>query len=264
MNTKYEFTGETMQLGEHTLRRIRALKDFYAVNAGMVGGWIEKEENLSEEGNCFVFGEAKAYGNSRVEDDAILFEDAEIFGEAHMKQHAIAAGYSKVFGNAYMNDDTCISGYATLSGFASVQDHALIEGRARIEGDVTLVANAQISGNAHIQGRTYIGCISQIGNNADIRSTADCIHISNIGMNGYHITFYKGIGKQIFVCTMLDLIQGDPSGDSIRVWEMPIDEFMSAVKQAYMDNEYKDIYCMAAEMVKLRMGFKPAKIEKLK
>ena len=49
---KYEFTGETKTIdfcGRFiTLKRIRRIKD------GFIGGWIEKEENLSHKGICFV------------------------------------------------------------------------------------------------------------------------------------------------------------------------------------------------------------------
>lgn len=55
---KYEFTGETKIRCGITLHRIRALKDFGVVCAGDIGGWIEKESNLSHEGNCWVYGEA--------------------------------------------------------------------------------------------------------------------------------------------------------------------------------------------------------------
>ena len=46
MGPKYEFTDETMNYDGHTLHRIRHLSD------DKLGGWIEKEENLSQEGNC--------------------------------------------------------------------------------------------------------------------------------------------------------------------------------------------------------------------
>ena len=46
---KYEFTGETKVFDEVTFNRIRRLSD------GLVGGWLEKESNLSHEGECFVY-----------------------------------------------------------------------------------------------------------------------------------------------------------------------------------------------------------------
>lgn len=70
---KYDFTGETLKWYGRTLKRIRALKDFRGVKAGDIGGWIEKEENLSHEGDCWVYDKAKVYGR------------AEVYGEAEIK-----------------------------------------------------------------------------------------------------------------------------------------------------------------------------------
>ena len=54
---KYEFTGETRKIQlmfrTVTLHRIRAVISFGLVDAGELGGWIEKEENLSHEGKAW-------------------------------------------------------------------------------------------------------------------------------------------------------------------------------------------------------------------
>ena len=44
---KYKLTDECITIGEHKLYRIEALKDFYIVEKGDKGGFIESEENLS-------------------------------------------------------------------------------------------------------------------------------------------------------------------------------------------------------------------------
>ena len=91
---KYEFTGETKQYGDITLRRIRATISFGIVEVGELGGWIEKEENLSQEGNAWVCGNAKVYGNARV------FGDAKVYGNAVVCSNAWVCGNAKVYGNA--------------------------------------------------------------------------------------------------------------------------------------------------------------------
>ena len=67
---KYEFTGETKQVEllfrTATLHRIRAVVEFGLVKVGDLGGWIEKEENLSHEGKAWVWGNAKVCGNAEV------------------------------------------------------------------------------------------------------------------------------------------------------------------------------------------------------
>lgn len=66
---KYEFTGETKQVGffgNITLKRIRATMEFGIIKIGDLGGWIEKEENLSHKGDAWVWGNAEVYGNAEV------------------------------------------------------------------------------------------------------------------------------------------------------------------------------------------------------
>ncbi|MDD9334284.1 MAG: hypothetical protein PV354_11755, partial [Bartonella sp.] len=66
ISKKYEFTNETKQVGDVTLYRIRALRDFGDVKAGDLGGFIEKEDNLSHDGNCWVYDKARVFQNARV------------------------------------------------------------------------------------------------------------------------------------------------------------------------------------------------------
>lgn len=66
-NRKYEFTEETMLVGERLLHRIKALRDFGDVRKGDIGGWIEGQENLSHDDDCWVYGNAEVYGDAIVE-----------------------------------------------------------------------------------------------------------------------------------------------------------------------------------------------------
>lgn len=57
---KFELTNEVMELGGKTLYRIRALRAIGTnVEAGDLGGWLEKDSNLSQEGNAWVCGNAE-------------------------------------------------------------------------------------------------------------------------------------------------------------------------------------------------------------
>ena len=56
---KYEILkDEFIELDGRKLYRIKALKDFLNVKKGDVGGYIESEQNLSQEGNARVSGDA--------------------------------------------------------------------------------------------------------------------------------------------------------------------------------------------------------------
>ena len=79
---KFEFTGETKTISlffrTATLHRIRAVAEFGLVKIGDLGGWIEKEENLSHEGKAWVWGNAEVWGNAKV------CGDAEVFSASHV------------------------------------------------------------------------------------------------------------------------------------------------------------------------------------
>ena len=79
---KYEFTGETKQIstinGTVTLHRIKASVAFGNIKSGDIGGWIEKKENLSHDGDAWVYGNAQVYGNARV------FGDAWVYSSKHV------------------------------------------------------------------------------------------------------------------------------------------------------------------------------------
>ena len=70
---KYKFTGKTKIVNGVTLHRIVAVRSFSNVKEGDIGGWIEKEENLSHDGDCWVFDEACVFDNAEVCEDALVY-----------------------------------------------------------------------------------------------------------------------------------------------------------------------------------------------
>ena len=105
MSKKYELTNETKTLADGTiLHRIRALRDIsrYGVKAGDLGGLIEKENNLSQDGNAWVSD------NACVSDDATVYGNAQVFGDA------------RVYGDAWVYGNATVSGNARVSGDAKV------------------------------------------------------------------------------------------------------------------------------------------------
>ena len=110
MNRKYEFTGETMERSGRTLYRIRAVRDFGEVKAGDLGGWIETESNLSNDGDAWVSGNAWVYGNAWVSGNAWVYGDAWVSGNAWVY------GDARVSGNAEVYGDARVSGNAEVYG----------------------------------------------------------------------------------------------------------------------------------------------------
>ena len=106
---KYELTSETKVFLGKTLYRIKALVQFGNVNAGDLGGWIEKEENLSQSGNAWVYGDARVSGNAWVYGNAEVSGDARVYGNARVSGDASVYGDAEVYGNArvYGNAEVC-------------------------------------------------------------------------------------------------------------------------------------------------------------
>ena len=134
---KFEFTGETKTISlffrTATLHRIRAVAEFGLVKIGDLGGWIEKEENLSHEGKAWVFGDAKVWGNAEVCGDAKVFGDAEVWGNAKV------CGNAKVWGNAKVCGNAEVWGNAKVCGDAEVfsASHVLVIGAIGSRDDFT-------------------------------------------------------------------------------------------------------------------------------
>ena len=118
MDKKYEFTGETKDWNGHTIRRIRAVKTVANVATGELGGWIEKEENLSQDGDAWVSDNAWVFGNAKVSDNAEVSDDAEVSDNAWVSGDAEVFGNAWVFGNAKVSDDAWVFGDAKVSGDA--------------------------------------------------------------------------------------------------------------------------------------------------
>ena len=105
-------TDLTIKVGLKTLYRIEATKDIekFGVKAGDLGGYIEKEDNLS--GDAWVSGDAKVYENAWVSGNAKVYGNAQVYGDAWVSGDALVCGNARVscdaevYGNADVYGDT--------------------------------------------------------------------------------------------------------------------------------------------------------------
>ena len=108
---KFKLTSEfIVDISGVKLFRIKALIELGNVKAGDLGGYIEKEENLSHMGDAWVSGDAR------------IFCEARVFGDARVSGYALVCGYARVFGDALVSGDARVSGdkdYAYAHGFGS-------------------------------------------------------------------------------------------------------------------------------------------------
>lgn len=140
MGTKYEFTDETCEYKGHTLRRIQALtaipetEDSPEVAVGDLGGWIENEANLSDEGASWVYSDSKVYETARVEGDArVVGPLTTVSGQAVVKGNVVLSGMSVVTDNAVVEDHVRLTQNAHIGGYTHVTGDAQLRGDMYLE-----------------------------------------------------------------------------------------------------------------------------------
>lgn len=85
---KFELTADKIKSNGVTLHRIKALIDFGDVKAGELGGYVEKETNLSQYGGAWVYRHAQVFGNAWVSDNACVCGNALVYGNAWLSGNA--------------------------------------------------------------------------------------------------------------------------------------------------------------------------------
>ena len=87
------------------LFQIKCTKSFKYANKGDLGGYVEKEDNLSQSGDAWVYGDAQVYGNARVSGNARVYGDAWVYGDARV------SGNAQVYGDARVENDHMHCGF---------------------------------------------------------------------------------------------------------------------------------------------------------
>ncbi len=158
---KYKMLKQTRTIMDgHVLYRIQALRNFADVRAGNKGGYIEREANLSHEGDCWidvfdnehngiVYGNAKVYGNARIRPDAIVCGNAKVYDDAQVMENAKVYGKAIVCGKTKIYSGSKIYGAAKVSGNTTIKNDVKIFGHAKV-CNATVYSRATIYGNAEV------------------------------------------------------------------------------------------------------------------
>ena len=193
-NERWEFTGETKVFSGITLKRIRAavgfrLKCGIAISKGELGGWIEKESNLS--GDAWVYDDARVYGNARVSGDAWVYGKADVSGDAKVYGKAGVSGDAWVYGNARVYDDAWVYGKADVSGDARVYGNAGVSGDAWVFGKARVYDDALVSGNARVFGDARVSGKAEVSGKADVFGIRDYAVFKNVWSSGRWFTYTR-------------------------------------------------------------------------
>lgn len=166
----------------------------------MVGGYIEKEDNLPHTGVGVVHHDAMVYGDAvvwggHVLNDAQVYEEARIYGEARISGKARICGSASLSGTVKVMGDAVIKGI--LEDDVQVQGNALVEGgvynNAVVSDDAVITKDGWVFGG-NITGQAVIST-SVSGNiyvsgDAHITKSTDLCHIQQ-GVFASSVTVYK-------------------------------------------------------------------------
>jgi len=225
MEKKYEFTNETTVVDGRTLHRIRALRSFGNVKAGDLGGWIEKEENLSHSGNAWVYDDAWVASDAFVADNARVAGDACVAGDAWVCCDAFVADHAFVTGNAFVTNN------ARVTGNARVADTAWVTGDAWVTDNAFVTDDARVAGNAFVVGDA---CVT---GDALVTTNSDYFCINGAGSKNGNTTFFRCRTGEI--CVNCDWFNGT------------LAEFTAKVHEMYGGTMYEREYNAAIELVKI-------------
>lgn len=197
---KYILTDESIEYNGRTLYRIKAIQSFGLIEKDILGGYVESEKNLSQEGNCWVGHEAKVYGNAKVLDNATVTDYAEVYDNALVFDNALISNKSKIYGNSNIYGEAIISGNVKIYDNANIYGNSIILDNVVIYGNVYIFDNAAIYDNAEISGEVKITGNANISGDAKVSSINDYIVFKNWWSSGRYFTWTKSNNKYSVGC----------------------------------------------------------------
>ncbi|AJD93271.1 hypothetical protein JMA_39530 (plasmid) [Jeotgalibacillus malaysiensis] len=162
---KYELTGTftTHSNGEDefTLYQIEALVDIprYNVKKGDRGGFIECEDNLSHQGDCWIGRDSYVFDESRVNGNAFV-EDSTIFGGTRLTDNVIVRKTrfigigSNVFDNCAIHD-TVVHG-KLIARYDTTIEKTVIFGELVAFQESIVISDSKFHGAVRLSKNTHI------------------------------------------------------------------------------------------------------------
>ena len=191
---KYEIIKtDTMEVDFHQVYRIKN------VNTGELGGYIENEDNLSQEGNCWVHRNAIVYGRARVCDNAQIMDCAKVCGDRF-------SGDIIVYNNARVREKAKVRCNAKVFHNADIFGEAIVEGSAEVSENAQVYDKSQVYGWVKVKGNSKICGKTQINNHSEVIDTIlkDCnitgageIVMKSVELVGVKIDYSSGTIKNL-------------------------------------------------------------------
>ncbi|ELO00691.1 putative transferase [Salmonella enterica subsp. enterica serovar Enteritidis str. 13183-1] len=132
----YQVDGEKKSV---LLRQVIAVTDFNDVKAGTSGGWVDADNVLSQQGDCWIYDE-----------NAMAFAGTEITGNARITLPCTLYNNVRIGDNVWV-DRADISDGARISDNVTIQSSS-VRGECAIYGDARVLNQSEILA---VQGLTH-------------------------------------------------------------------------------------------------------------
>lgn len=137
-----------MSIVEIKLYRIQALKTFTkpggynpVVHVGELGGYVESEANLSQEGSCWLFDKARVKDGGKVLDDAIVYDKSLISKNSIIRGRSVIGGHCFVTNQSVIIDSR-LEGNVTVTGYSIIHSGSYLYGDIKVDkSDIGCLVN---------------------------------------------------------------------------------------------------------------------------
>ena len=213
---------DSIEIDGVKLYRIQATKNIpqHYIAKGEKGGYIEKEDNLSDE--AWVGGNAKVYGYAKVCEKARISDNVEVCGNAYI------CGRAKVFEDVKVFENAEVCGNAQVYGMAVVSGDAFVSGNAEVCGNAEMFGDVRVSNSVRLSGKAFVG------------SDDDLCFFSKFGSENRNTTFFRTKDGDIFV--------------TCGCFRGTLEKFEKQVKRTHGDNKFAKEYLAMIELVKIKFG----------
>ena len=227
-NKKYKLSNITMKFEGRTLYRVIALKDFADVRKGELGGWVESEKNLSQEGDCWIYNNAKCIDNARMYDNSCMYDNSEMrgnskmhnysemhdnsraydssemHGNSEMHGHSIRYGNSRMYERSRMWGNSKMYGNSEMHDHSKMHDYSEIHEGSKMYNNSEMVGNSEMWGNSILKGREnlYGKLVSKVDKFIDIANPQQGRIVTGVLKNGkilYNVGCQNEITRETFV-----------------------------------------------------------------
>ena len=235
MERYFKLTEETIvNEAGRKLRQIECIRDFKFAQAGELGGFIEKEENLGSE--AWVDEGAQVWGEAKVINGSVLRDNARVYGRSKVRNGSVIYDEARVYDYALV--DACsvggqakVYGKSWISRGVSMADQTEVFGLANIE-------NSCLLHNASVSGQACLNCSMVLSTDAYVTRNSDFCQFYNLCPTADRTTVYR-----------------TKAGD-IRIYHADevytLEAFTELVEQASDELVFKQVYPAVLAVIKVR------------